>query len=659
MEGIQPTKLNFIYAKNGEEKMNKFFDCVQLVFANKEFKFESNSIEIDIKLEENHICYKENFVFKTKNYTEISVYYPIYAHKTNNIYIDLNENNVLHIENEKSLSLEIIYQSTSEELLPKNILYDAKELTLFDSFGNKLRKRIGLININPKKLGLINEILTKYPDFEFKEDFCYEVLVRITAKKDIQYSIADLEMINMNGLMMNESKKNSVLIDKTLMLNTLTSFKKDFLALLNENNENEKRTKINELYLKNSYLKSFVMTYYDNILNFSDFQTIDIEIFKQIFYFLELHRIEMLINSEDEVDTELKQILFYTNDFNPNYDTYISEIINLNIDYIDKLLLIKSYHKIFLDSIISHSKLYFMNTMIAENIKDINSYKMAINFVKNIISNLNEDSRLFEIFLYLDSNAIENLLEKNVANNEYFRDNYGKKKKVEFKEHPTEYGTNMSTVDEVKNHLYKLMPKYIIRTNTDMKFNASYNDKTKIMIINEKKLFNKDSNLLTNLFEDKKSNQRYVLPISIEILYELCGHGKKRLINENEGSTEEYRDSKFDYQRCNVIKKVDNSKEIKYPESGIVLENYISSNKKIIRWLKKLQNKYEEINTIINIDLWVGKDFKKLESLITDFINSSDSPINDKNIQYSIEINKNDEDTFLSDDDDTCGFHKY
>ena len=67
MEGIQPTILSFIYAKIGEEKISKFFDCVQLVFAKKEFKFESNSIAIDIKLEENHICYKENLVSKQKN----------------------------------------------------------------------------------------------------------------------------------------------------------------------------------------------------------------------------------------------------------------------------------------------------------------------------------------------------------------------------------------------------------------------------------------------------------------------------------------------------------------------------------------------------------------------------------------------------------------
>ena len=657
MESIQPTILSFIYIKNDKEQLSKFFDCVELVFAKKEFKFDSNSIKIYIKLEENNICYKENLVFKTKNNTEISADYPIYAHKTNNIYIDIEENNIQDNENIKLLSLEIIYQSTLEELLPKSILYDNKELFLFDSFGNKLRKRIGLLNINPNKLNLINEILIKYPHFEFRKNNSYEVFVRIF-NQDIKYSITDLEMININGLKVNEQIKKDYIFDKQLILNSLVSFQEEFsLFLLYKNNLNEIKTKIENLCKKYSYLKSMVMTIYENILNFANFQDLDLKIFEQIFYFLELLRLEMLINSEDDVDKELIEVLFYARDFNSKYVTYVSEIIKLNIDIIDKLLLIKCYHKIFLDSIISKSELNFISIMITEKINEINSYTKAINFVKNIIRNLNEDSKLFEIFLYLDGNVIENLLEKNEVLFEYFKDIYGRKKKVKYKEHPTEYGTNMSTVDEVKNHLYNLMPKYIIRLNADMKFNASYCDNIKIMIINEKKLFNINSNLLTDLLENNEFNEMYVLPISIEILHELCGNDKKRLINEHEGSTEEIRDSKFDYQRCNVIKKV-NSKEIKYPESGIVVENYISNNKKIIRWLKKLQNK-EEIKKILNINLWIDKDFKTLESLITNFISFSSDQTNENNRKFSIYINKNDEDTFLSDDDDTCGFHKY
>ena len=107
MEVIQPTTLNFIYVKNEKENLSKFFDSVQLVLAKKEFKIVSNTISIDIKLEENHIHYKENLVLKRKNNTEISMDYPIYVYKTNNIYIDFDEEDIQYNEKSKLVSLEI------------------------------------------------------------------------------------------------------------------------------------------------------------------------------------------------------------------------------------------------------------------------------------------------------------------------------------------------------------------------------------------------------------------------------------------------------------------------------------------------------------------------------------------------------------------------
>ena len=330
MEVIQPTRLNFIYVKNEKANLSKFFDYIQLVFAKREIKFVSNTISIDIKLEENNIHYKENLVLKRKNN------------------IDFDEEDIQHNEKSKLVSLEIIYQSTDEELLPKNISYDGKKLIHFDTFGNKLRKRISLMNIVPKKLEIINYILSKYPHFEFKQDNCYEVIVRIPANKNIQYSIADLEIINTKGLIMNESIKKGHHVNKDLILNSLELFKKDFFPLLNRNDNDEIRTIIDGLYKKYSYLKSMVIPYYDKVLNFTNFQEIDIKIFEQNFYFLELVRIKMLINSEEDYDNELTEILLYAKKFNTKYNIYISEISKLNIDIIDKLLLIKCYNKLFL-----------------------------------------------------------------------------------------------------------------------------------------------------------------------------------------------------------------------------------------------------------------------------------------------------------------------
>ena len=107
MESFQPTKLTFIYARNENEKIGKFFDCVQLASLGKEYQLDSNSIRIDIQLKENNICYKEYLIFRTKSKKEISADYPIYAYKENIIYIDFIQNNNQEIENIKLVSLEI------------------------------------------------------------------------------------------------------------------------------------------------------------------------------------------------------------------------------------------------------------------------------------------------------------------------------------------------------------------------------------------------------------------------------------------------------------------------------------------------------------------------------------------------------------------------
>ena len=130
--------------------------------------------------------------------------------------------------------------------------------------------------------------------------------------------------------------------------------------------------------------------------------------------------------------------------------------------------------------------------------------------------------------------------------------------------------------------------------------------------------------------------------------------------NDKIGSPEENRDSKNDYHRFHVNKKIDQSKKIKFPESGVLLENYISKNKKIIRWLKKVHKKEKIIKEIMNVEYWIGKDFEKLESLVENYIKSEEEEISDKNNLFTNEMSKYDEEEIIiSDDDDTCGFHKY
>ena len=64
----------------------------------------------------------------------------------------------------------MIYQTINKELLPNSIIYDNKEISCFDTFQNKFRKRIGLINVKPNKLSFIKDIYEQYPDFKFDNE---------------------------------------------------------------------------------------------------------------------------------------------------------------------------------------------------------------------------------------------------------------------------------------------------------------------------------------------------------------------------------------------------------------------------------------------------------------------------------------------------------
>lgn len=337
--------------------------------------------------------------------------------------------------------------------------------------------------------------------------------------------------------------------------------------------------KIDEIDKAYKYL-SKEKSYYDNILDYDNLEEADIDIFILTFYYLEFLEIKEIKNK------------------------YISEIKSLNINIKDRLLLIKAYNKLFVDSLKSGETINYISIIDMEKEGSTNPYIKAIKFIKDMIINLKEESRLFEILLYLDSDVIENLLINREETTVELIDKFGNNIQIKCGENPTEYGINMANVDEVRNHLLKLLPKYIVRIDTEMKFNANYDQKTKIMTLNEKRLLKLNSKILTKTFQNDELNEKYVLPIIIEILHELFGHGKKRLLDYRDKSPEVYRDSKHKYQRCQVKKRINEFKITNYLESGVVLENYISENRNIMKWLKTIHVKNEG-KKLMDISLWI------------------------------------------------------
>ena len=652
-----PTILHFIYILDELKELKHFFKMIKFQYAGITSNFQnSNDIKIDIQLDENNIYYNEIidfYTYENSDYPAFSCDYPIYKNKINNIYIDFEKQDKK--ENDKYVTIEMMYQSLENELIQKKVFYGEKELSLFDTFKNKLRRRIGLFNINPNKLNFTVDIYDQYPNFKFNDQICYQIFARIPLEGKIQYSLTITDFIRPN--LKKTIKK--IIINKEKLLKLLMEFKNNFNMFLenflNKNNVDE--NDINKLFEQSKIIKIECESYYNNVLNYNEFENIDIEIFSLILHYLEFCEIGKIYQDERKKKLLLKSKLLFLSNYSKDFEKYISVIKELDCEIKDKLLIIKVYNLKFINSLQSGKEIYYISVLDISKAKETNPYCKAINFIKDIILNLKEESRLFEIFLYLDSDIIHNLLIEREEKSYIYEDIYSNKKVIKLKKNPTEYGINMSNIDEVRLHLYKLIPKYIIRIDSDMKFNANYDPSSKIMTLNEKQLFKNKSIFLDNIFQSIEESEPYVLPIVIEILHEIYGHGKKRFLNENEISAEEYRDSKHNYQRCQIKKKIKSFDEIiDFPESGEVFENYISENRQILKWLRKLHGKNEE-KKLMDVSLWVDKDFNKLENIVKSFINLDENEANGNSQNlYQISINSNDED-FIDSDSETCGFH--
>ena len=678
------TILHFIFVHDEKAKLNDYFEEISFSNLQKTFIFKipkdkindvdkdnnihdkvndfedktfvdvskSNDIELVLKVKENVIRFEESIHFKRlDNLPSISLDYPIYINKINNIYIDS-----LNKDEKSIISLEILYQTIKPELLPEKINYRGKELKCFDTFNNKLRKRISLANIIPDEFDFMRNIKNNYSCFKFENKTTYQILVIIPNEEKAEYSIAKNEFDSSES---SEEEGKKIKIGQEEAYNKLMKFKVKFNNVsINGKFEDVEEIKPHIEDFDDDF-KSLKMeiAYYDNMSNYKDFKNIDIEIFILLFYYFEYLTIKKLIDDGDEEEKDNIILMLYSaSDFNKIYEKYINEIKKLNMKIEDKLLLIKTYNKKFIDCFRSRNSIDYISVIDLSKDKPFYPYHKAVNFIKDIILGLKEDSRLFEIFLYLDSDIIKNLLIEREKNSEKITDIYGDKQLIEYDKNPTEYGINMMNIDEVRSHLLKLIPEYIVRIDSSMEFNPTYDNNTKIMILNERQLFQTSSKGLNNAFENNIFSNRFVLPIIMEILQEMFGHGKRRLLDKNALSPEEYRDSKHNYERKSINKKVETSKEIIYPESGIVLEHYISENKNIIKWLKKLHPN-EQGQKILNVSLWVDNNFNDLEKIVEEYMSKSDKYKNkDSDSLYSTTKNECD---FIDYEEDTCGFHRF
>ena len=543
-------------------------------------------------------------------------YYLIYIGKKNTIIYDIDETS--------KPSFEIFFYTKDSKFNPSKLKYKSKEYTQIENYGNKYRSRIFFANVNPLKLDYVNtEIMNK--NNLILENKTYHAIFRLINDKQFEVSLSRMENYFDYVEEIKQEKPNE---DELKNLGeTLKKFMEkylDFDCCCREGQTSidkrqiiyEELKKLSDDVIGNNFYHSLaepkkkVFEKYENnhddilSLFYNDFYLNQFFELDEIGYFSDINKfksIKEIIDKNQSLIEAIYEKIFYDN--------------NLNLE--QKVRILKTI-TIFLQNSLKEKKSVFgVNYINIKTISTENPYYKSIEFLKKIISNLTEESRLFEAFLYFDSNVIQNILVKNTQEDYSYKNAFGKMYDVKQPEFLTEYGISLMSLEQIKEHLLDLLPSVIIQIDTHIKIRALFEDKTNMMVINEYFLLNNYGIVSELIF--KVDPDSYIIPITMEILHEILGHGKLRYEQEKEDvnySPLAVRDSKNNFKIQKIIKKVrlfdDTEKEINRGETGRVLEHYISENPDVIQILKK-KSVYNEI---INPDYWTGKNFDLLHKAL-------------------------------------------
>ena len=331
---------------------------------------------------------------------------------------------------------------------------------------------------------------------------------------------------------------------------------------------NEKVNQIYNILLKemennNSNIEKIFSDLYDKEKN-------DIEklIFRKFNYGKKI--LEEELNKEYYIDFIFKIIFFMFIDYNINEnDLKVKEIQSIY----DKLVAnknkicndhsLKNYEKIFLLIELYSSKIilkedYLINYLNLNNIEKYSPMYHAQNFLANFIKDLDYDSKFYYPLLSIDSGKFNYNIKKN------------KRKKLDV---ITTFGFNMLSLDQIKSHLYNMLPNVIILTKYLKEDEKNDDGGTNILTGNiTLNLLNfKEIKIGKNELKENAS-KHYGFIISRILLHELFGHKKSSysLIEVNNYSIISFKDefgklkflsNKADY----LFKKIG---EVKYEEIG-------------------------------------------------------------------------------------------
>lgn len=595
-----------------EEKKDKKIDKIKSKAKSYNLN-DSNIISIRTPINnQNNYCYNETFsMYKDDEKISFSEFQGIiYYNKNNKVIFDLDENNCP--------SFELLFYAKKAENLPIKIHYKNYILNEFENNENKYRKRIVFANVIPKDLDFINSKILENYDFQINS---FQVLIRIPSENNFDFSLCFIDNYSFNGIY---NEKHKLLIedsDKNILKDFYTiysSFNEEIKKLIKEGLKIEKVleylvAKLNIVY--NRFKFSKLYKYFINPCKYKDVNN-GVELFHLYYYINEFE----FINNIQVKENAIYKFNEYHKIMNDNHEIenflYNSLIKDENLNELDKIELLRTLILFFQKTLFAKNITFQISYINLEQINKNNPYFKAITLLKDIISKIDEDSGLFEVFLYFDSGIIQNYLEKENNKEFIYKDVFGQYVNYKYEDFRTEYGLSILNANEIKDHLLNLLPKSIIRLESNIKFRAYYESRTKIMIINELIMFKKSILALDKIYNSDESDE-YVIPIAMEILHEMMDHGKIRLNDNNYiKSPIQYKDKNNDFKPKFAKTIIKNNVSYPIGESGIVLENYISENKDIIKLLK---TPFKDNITLIDSSFWVKNNFESLEKVVSHY----------------------------------------
>lgn len=600
------TRKTFLIFEIIAEEFNKGKAIKSISIKNLLIKINLNETNFyNVEFEDNHsldykvYCCTINFERRTMNY-EITIYF----RQNNHYYCIGNEINNHSIE-----FLFLDFSKLSKYLASCSICYNNKIYKVKEQFKSlKTRKRISLINCDINKLSL-PQIKQKSNAIKKIDKNPYTIL-GILPNCLISISKGTIDQII--GIYKNQSFYGYE-VKKIEIIQKIKNFIKDIKDFLDykEKDLDNVSKYINEIEIKDKLYN--VKDKYKKALQASKQFNKDKEINRYFIKYIDLF---------DDLDYQIYELF-------SEYLLLFPEIYNKKIDKIDEIQIDSYIYQYYF----SKKAINNLKRKIPIGLSKENKIRIEYSVCRTLLSLLaNNFGKADEnIFNFLDLtkpgtvyyDAVQNNIEfidKLKENSEIFpfllQLNSGSSSNYLNLYSPTLSSRfSMLTLDQVKKHLRKTIPQFILRVNFKCHFNASSYNETRIQIYSEHNIFGNS----IDLDSKKDSSYRIRFPLSNIMKHEQFGHikfsinnssfqldhPKNLILNINEPSSpiETY----SPLNGGNFIEIYDPNSNFKKGESGYSFSYYLTrGNKKLYNFL---ENTTADFSSLFNrVDLLVSED---------------------------------------------------